>query len=72
MSKYLRKNASINNKLKVFVIYYKIKDLFSMFREAKPLVAFDTEQAAESYCYKMQSMCSWEMIYFYDILDLEQ
>lgn len=41
-----------------------------MFREAKPLVAFNTEQAAELYCYKMQSMCSWEM--FYDILDLEQ
>lgn len=72
MSKYLRKNKAINpaNRSRVFVVYHKIKDLFSMFREAKPLVAFNTEQAAELYCYKMQSMCSWEM--FYDILDLEQ
>jgi|LakMenE01Jun11ns_1017448.scaffolds.fasta_scaffold9072383_1 hypothetical protein len=72
MSKYLRKDASIHSKLKVFAVYYKTKDLFSIFREAKPLVAFDTEKAAESYCYRMQSMCSWKIIYFYDILDMEQ
>lgn len=72
----LRKDLSMegSGSGKTYLVYQQTNDILSFIGFSKPKLqmAWATEHQANEYCKSMNRNCSWDSVYFYDIVTLER